>query len=38
MVQTWDGEKPIKKSWTFLVDHFNWDLFLSSDKPNQCEV
>ena len=23
MVQTWDGEKTIQKSWIFLVDHFN---------------
>ena len=23
MVQTWDGEKLILKSWIFLVDHFN---------------
>ena len=27
MVQTWGGEILIQKSWIFLVDHFNYDIF-----------
>ena len=35
MVQTWGGEKPIHKSWIFLVDHFKTKYPTYSDGSSQ---
>ena len=38
MVQIWDGEKLILKSWIFLVDHFKRTAYEIKIKYNKSSV